>query len=255
VADYLGIKNYGPLEWTPQTAPRMRSREVDTSKVNQSVLKAITALWSASVPVTASDPVDKYLRLTRLLTLDSIPDCLRYQATLDYWIEEQPASWVSLGKLPAMIAEVVDSAGRMVAIHKTYLTNDGQKAAVGEVKKLSRTVYPGAINGAAIKLYAAGETLAVAEGIETALAVRILSLFEFPVWATITANGMERLVVPESVKYLIIAADNDSNGRGQEAACRLAKRYAEKCEVKIITPVQPGCDWADVLENQAENDK
>jgi hypothetical protein len=65
------------------------------------------------------------------------------------------------------------AAGECVALHRTYLSVDGPgKAEVESPKKLSRTSYPGATNGATIPLDKPGSVLAVTEGIETALAVR-----------------------------------------------------------------------------------
>ena len=46
----------------------------------------------------------------------------------------------------------------------------GTKRRLESPKKLMPSLYPGAMNGAAIQLYPAGSTLALAEGIETALA-------------------------------------------------------------------------------------
>jgi putative DNA primase/helicase len=180
-----------------------------------------------------------------------MPDCLRIHPALIYWTKHPQLGWIEDGQYPAMIAKVVAADGQMVAVHKTYLTSDGRKVAIPAAKKLSKALYRGALNGAAIRLFHAGETLAVAEGIETALAVHLLG--DLPVWSTITANGMERLTVPVHTKKLIIAADNDASGRGLQAAQRLADRYASTKEVKIITPPQPGTDWADVLLDEASN--
>jgi len=106
-------------------------------------------------------------------------------------------------------------------------------------------VVPGATNGGAIRLYAPGETLAVAEGIETALAVRCAT--GLPVWATYSAGGMARLIVPDEVRLVVICADHDP--AGLEAARVLAWRLlAEQHRVKILTPDTPGADWADTQE-------
>jgi putative DNA primase/helicase len=110
---------------------------------------------------------------------------------------------------PAMIAAVQNSQGSVVSLHRTYLTNDGQKANVPSPKKLMPT--PTTTKGTAVRLDIPRETLAVTEGIETALAVRLSA--GVPVWAAISARGMETLVVPDSVHLVIICADHDLHGK------------------------------------------
>jgi putative DNA primase/helicase len=116
---------------------------------------------------------------------------------------------------------------------------------VPAVKKLMPTAIPGATRGGAIRLYPPSETLAVTEGIETALAVRLAT--GLPVWSTICAGGMERLIVPAEVRLVVICADHDT--AGLDAALALARRLlAARRRVKILTPDIPGADWADDLQ-------
>jgi len=113
------------------------------------------------------------------------------------------------------------------------------------VKKLMSPTIPGATRGGAIRLYPAGETRAIAEGIETALAVRLAT--GLPVWASICAGGMARLIVPHEVRLVVICADNDV--AGLDAARALARRLlTEQRRVKLLTPDTPGADWADLQE-------
>jgi putative DNA primase/helicase len=142
-----------------------------------------------------------------------------------------------------MLARVDDSSGHAVTLHRTYLTIEGYKANVPSVKKLMPSACPGATLGGAIRLYPAGETLALAEGIETALAVRLAT--ELPVWATICAGGLARLIVPAEVSLVVICADHDT--AGLDAARALARRLlVEQRRVKILTPDTLGTDWADL---------
>jgi len=104
---------------------------------------------------------------------------------------------------------------------------------------------PRATNGGAIRLYAPDETLAVTEGIETALAVRVAT--GLPLWATYSAGGMARLIVPPDVRLVIICADHDP--AGLDAARTLARRLlTEQRRVKMLIPDRPGADWADLQE-------
>jgi putative DNA primase/helicase len=102
------------------------------------------------------------------------------------------------------------------------------------------------INGAAIHLCEAGEILALAEGIETALAVHQLE--GLPVWSTIDAGNMERVLLPATVRKVYIYADHDASYTGQRAAYMLAHRLVvmEKRQVEVRIPKHPG-DWLNVL--------
>lgn len=211
--------------------------------VGEAIQKSNQRLWLASKAVSDGDSVDLYLRHTRGLNLAEVPPGLQYHSGVSYYNEKGAL----VDYFPAMLAQVVNAAGQVVAIHKTYLNEDGTKVDLSPVKKLSRAISPGATQGAAIQLFEAGETLAVAEGIETALAVHILADEYLPTWATVTANGLESLEVPSCVKRLIIAADNDVSGRGKQAAERLAARQvARGVTCQILIPENAGADWADV---------
>jgi putative DNA primase/helicase len=197
--------------------------------------------WSEARPITKADPVDTYLRRRGItLPLAESPSVLRYHPHLLYRREDGHRTYH-----PTMLARVDDPSGRAVTLHRTYLALHGRKADVTSPKKLMSPAIPGATRGAAIRLYAAGEILAVTEGIETALAVRLAT--GLPVWAATCAGGMERLIVPPEVNLVVICADN--NAAGLAAARTLARRLlAEQRRVKILTPDTPGADWADLQE-------
>jgi putative DNA primase/helicase len=167
---------------------------------------------------------------------------LRYHPSLPYRHEDGRFS-----HHPAMVARVDDPHGELATLHRTYLVYDGKKAEVPTPKKLMPPAVAGATNGGAIRLYAPTETLAVAEGIETALAVRLAT--GLPVWSTLSAGGMARLIVPNDVRLVVICADHDP--AGLDAAKALARRLlAEGRRVKIITPDTPGADWADMAAEE-----
>jgi putative DNA primase/helicase len=191
-----------------------------------------------ALPLAAGDPVVTYLAQRGItLPLQELPVVVRYHPRLPYRHEDGTFTYH-----PAMVARVDDPSGELATLHRTYLTLDGHKAAVPVPKKLMSPVVPGATNGGAIQLYAPDETLAVTEGIETALAVRCAT--GLPVWATYSAGGMARLIVPPEVRLVVICADHDPTGI--KAARELARRLlAEQRRVKILTPDTPGADWAD----------
>ena len=61
----------------------------------------------------------------------------------------------------------------------------------------------------------------MAEGIETALSVAILT--NIPCWACICAHGMEIMEIPKAVKEVLIFQDKDRSNTGQCSAAKLAQ--------------------------------
>lgn len=156
---------------------------------------------------------------------------------------------------PALVAPVV-LKDQLVNVHRTFITMEGNKAPVESPKKLMPSLYPGAMNGAAIQLYPAGSTLALAEGIETALAIRIAQP-DLPVWATVSANGLQSVRLPGQVCKVFIMADLDASQAGEKAAYALQQRLRkEGREALVCLPDAPipagakGIDWLDVLNSQ-----
>ena len=73
-------------------------------------------------------------------------------------------------------------------------------------KKLA-TVRENATRGTAVRLYPIGEDskLALTEGIGTGLAVNLMTAL--PVWACVSAFGLEHVVLPEEAREFWIFAD------------------------------------------------
>ena len=103
----------------------------------------------------------------------------------------------------------------------------------------------GPVRGAAVRLAAMhGGVLAVAEGIETALAYTALT--GTPAWAALSSPGMHRLELPDGLRWLAVAADFD--GPGLLAAEQLERRARDAgIEARIDLPSRHRTDWADVL--------
>lgn len=146
------------------------------------------------------------------------------------------ATW---GDQPVMLARVEGPRG-LAGMHLTLLKSDGS----GRIeKKLAAESKP---LGGAIRLYPLepGKPLALAEGIETALAVREAT--GWPCWACVSAIGLEQVQLPREVREVVIAADHDS--AGLEAANALARRLlSEGRRVRLATPPREGTDWLDAI--------
>jgi len=203
-------------------------------------------LWEEAKPISTGDEVDRYLR-NRGLRLSDYPKTLRCHPALGYYEKDATGRSRKVGEYPAMLACIQGADGHAVTLHRTYL-KDGKKALGRESKR----ILSGGISGAAVRLFDPHTCLAIAEGIETALAVRQIS--GRPVWAALSAGNLERLWVPETLRSIWIYADNDAHSeyRGQTSAFILAGRLkkeglkANRRNVQVYVPAIAGIDWGDV---------
>lgn len=195
-------------------------------------LEACKRIWQESKPVTQGDPVSLYLQHR---SIEVVPTCIRFHPELTYRHDDG-----SVTRHPAMLARVQAADGSGVAIHRTYLTTDGQKAEVPTVKKILGSLP----SSSAVRLSEPGSTIGIAEGIETALCAA--ARFGIPVWAAISAGGLERWTPPAGTENVVICGDNDVSYTGQAAAFALAKRLtASGIKADVQIPEAPGNDWND----------
>lgn len=240
---WTGETNDTPLP-LKQSIPPKPSRPIDWAKNRRNLITT----WKTSHLANdrKSETLQQYLRyrgLDAIVDDNDIPRTLRLHPSLGYYHDGK-----FLASFPTLLALVQDANGKPVSIHRTYLQRDGNgKADVpGSAKKIMPATHEGALTGSAIRLYPAAKTLAVAEGVETALAIRIAT--GLPVWAARDCYCLKMLQVPDIVKEVVICADRDEHGKGQEAAKALAARLAQqRITAKIILPEREGHDWLDVL--------
>ena len=222
IEDVLGV--------VPDANPRTRSVDADR--------EAMRRVWNPSRRVTVETPVGRYLH-NRGIAMTAYPSCLRYE----------PDLWDGHEYRPAMLAQVVDAAGKAVNIHRTWLTADGQKAPLDQPRKVMPGPMPA---GCAIRLSKPTTVLGIAEGIETALAAA--QRFGLPVWSAINAGNLARFIPPTGVDTLMIFADHDRSFVGQAAAYACAQavaahaaRVGAMIDIQVHVPPAPGTDWADGL--------
>ena len=161
---------------------------------------------------------------------------LRWCDAVEYWDEGE-----SLGTFPAMLGPVTDRDGKFRTYHVTYL-DKGAKARVHAPRK----ILPGAsIAGCGVALYAPAEVIGVAEGIETAIAAKMIH--GMPVHAALNTSLLAKWDPPPIARVIHIFADRDENYAGEAAAYALAHRLAMKgLQVRVELPATFG-DWNDVL--------
>jgi len=196
--------------------------------------KMVRKLWDASRPITDSDEVDRYLCGRGLR--GPWPKALQFAPACP--VSRDPAHKA----LPAMLARVSLPSGEPYTLHRTYLQH-GRKAVIESPRRLM----PGRLEaGSHIRLGGFRDELAIAEGIETALAVR--RDFGVTCWSLISAGNLAQFQPPLGVRRLRIFADNDPKFGGQAAAYALAHRVAcqpDPIEVTVELPPIVGTDWAD----------
>jgi putative DNA primase/helicase len=232
---YLGADFTEAIKRVQQAAGTATVTPIKTNISDEGQRTACRALWQDSQPITQGDPAWRYLE--RRLGQVPFSPWLRFVQRMRYQ-GENPSF------LPGMIARVIAPDGKSSTIHRTFLTDDGWKAPGDSPKRLM----PGHVAaGSAVRLSPATDVLGIAEGIETALAASIL--FDVPVWAVLGTANMEAFTPPDSVRELVIFADNDAKFAGQAAAYRLAFKTAVK-DRQVRVEMPPPGDWNDVLNTR-----
>lgn len=147
-----------------------------------------------------------------------------------------------VGEFAAMLAPVMRK-GRFLTYHVTYLKS-GKKLDVRAPRKILPA--DASLNGASVPLYEPAEVMGVAEGIETAIAAKMMT--GRPTWAALNTSLLKSWEPPEVAKKVYIFADNDQNYAGHAAAYQLAHRLTLKgVEAVVELPATKDTDWNDVL--------
>jgi len=216
-----------------QTASALRVRQKPTDKGR---LEFVRRLWGETLPI-ADTVAERYLAGRRLHSLH-IAD-LRFLPACRH----TPTGQI----YPAMVAAVRRwPANEVVAIHRTFLMRDGS----GKIDHLQARMMLGSATGCAVQLAQAGEQLALAEGIETALSV--LQATGIPTWVCLSTAGLQRVMVPDTVREVLICADHDPPGlkAAHAAADRL---YRLGKQVRLAAPPQAGADFNDILKGASHD--
>lgn len=188
------------------------------------------ALWRETLPPEGTS-VERYLR-SRGITMP-MPPTLRFHPALLHK--------TSGLRLPAMIAAVCRFPHqKIVAIHRTYLAEDGRKAEVDSAK-----MSLGPVGGGAVRLAKANSRLAVAEGIETAMSVAQAT--DVSTWAALSSGGICSLILPPPPLAFEVTICADADPVGLEAARHAADRWTREGRRVLIAKPPEGTDFNDLL--------
>lgn len=225
----LGMEDIHPRPCGSRPAPKPGKDEQERSDY---ALK----LWCEALPICDSI-VEGYLRERAIRS--PFPATLRFHPAIRH-----PDTRLTY---PGMIGVVtVGDGNRQVAIHRTFLSPDAQKAMV-----LPNKMMLGPCGGGAVRLQDDGDgALVVCEGIETGLSLRddLGAGDDTPrIWAALSTSGIKGLILPSRVGTLVIAPDGDAPGRG--AAEDLARRARDIGWRVSIMDAPDGRDWNDVARD------
>lgn len=209
-------------------------------------------------------PVDGYLvgRGINLALLGRQPRAIRYVPDLAYYESDADGERKLVGEFPAMIALAQGPDGKPRAVHRTWLEYDGarwQKRNLTNNKKMS-----GAYGGAFIPIWsgkskkpmhqiAEPERVYVTEGIEDALSVA-LHVPEYRVVCGISVSNIRNILFPETVREIVVCADNDKPG--SPAALQLEKTVdalESRGHAVMIARSSVGKDFNDWQKTQGQN--
>lgn len=197
-------------------------------------------IWDDARPITGTS-AEIYLRRRRI---SLVPRALRFHPLTPL------GSGEDVEFRPAMIAALHDGGlhgeGRFVAIQRTFFDRDDARRA-RDLTDPRMTL--GRPDRAAVMLGTATSVLGLAEGVETALSAMIL--FGIPVWATLGAERLDQIAIPNRVRQLILFPDNDM--AGEIGAANAIKAYAiPGRDIAVEFPPTGFKDWNDVLREGGE---
>ncbi|WP_375457400.1 toprim domain-containing protein [uncultured Methylobacterium sp.] len=173
--------------------------------------EAARRLFAMSKPIRGT-AAETYLR-TRGIT--DLRDCtsLRFHPRCYYRGDEADPADSARNAWPALIAAATDPAGAITGVHRTWLAPSGQTKAPVSTPRRSM----GLINGQGVRIGAAHGIVAVGEGLETMLSLRV-ALPDLPVIAAGSANHLDALLLSDGLRRLYVAEDDDPAGRRATAS-------------------------------------
>jgi putative DNA primase/helicase len=222
---YLGLAPGSTAPPRPRPAPQPTAPD-PKAEANRELAQA---LWREAHPLCDCEACAPGRRYMTSRGFSSWPEAIHFHPACPYRLDDGP-----LRHTPAILAPVNDhETGYVVSVWRILLTHAGEKIA---------RMGLGSVKGRASRLFwADGPELALAEGVEDALAFAEMS--GWPTWAALSADNLAALILPARFRRILVAQDNDppdKRGRrpGPDAAQALARQLlAEGRTVEIVRAI------------------
>jgi putative DNA primase/helicase len=225
------------LDWQ-RRAPKWPADPAAAEADRQARIRLARDIWGQARPAPGT-VVERYLR-SRGISIPIPPAAIRHLPPGHCY------SWHpwSGERRPVMVAAVEHIEHGLVAVHRTWLAQDGSSKATISPERVST----GPVGGGAVRLggLLPNIPLVIAEGVETGLAATELT--GWPTWAALSAVGIQKLVLPIEAREVVIFVDRDRDGWGERAARQAASYWAgDDRRVELIIPNRIGADANDLL--------
>ncbi|WP_267381773.1 MULTISPECIES: CHC2 zinc finger domain-containing protein [unclassified Sphingomonas] len=229
-----GVKLRGAIEMLDGGVLREIEQHRAPAKPKADMRAAAQRIVDASVPIEGT-PAAAYLRW-RGITMD-LPHTLRFARLAPPQIEGNGLRAANgPGLLPALIAIVTDPAGELVGLQRTYLTEDGRKAATTptDTDRKPKVKYSlGNVVGGAIQIGAPAASMLVTEGLEDGLT--LAQALGRSVWVAAGTSMMPQMTFAPVTRAVVIGADGDE--AGVAAAVKAATAFsASGLATRIMSP-------------------
>jgi DNA polymerase len=209
-------------DWPGPSTPTLPDEDAEARK-----LAFVKAIWLSAQSIHGTI-AERYLDETRGIDVTKLPAdihrSLRFHSNCVF----------GQAHLPCLIALMRNPlTDEPVGIQRTAL-----EVRDGKVEKVERRMLG---HAGVVKLWPAGSTLVVGEGLETVLAAATRIRFEdaplTPAWAALSSRMLQTLPVVPGVERLILLVDNDRNGEGQSAAASVAAVW--RATGRTAVPLMP----------------
>jgi DNA primase len=241
VQQAYGVKLPAAIDMLDGGALRELEQQRAPAKPKTDMRPVAQRIVKDSVPI-AGTPAAIYLR-SRGITMDP-PHTLRFARLAPPKIEGNGLLAANgPGLLPTLVAIVTDAAGELVGLQRTYLTEDGRKAATKatDTDRKPKVKYSlGNVIGGSIQLGPPSASILVCEGLEDGLT--LCQGLGRTVWVAAGTSMMPAMIFPPAVRSVVIGADG--NAPGEAAAQKAAAAYAASGRsVRIMRPTPPFVDF------------
>lgn len=248
VQDAYGVKLRGAIEMLDGGALQELEQQRAPAKPKADMRPVAQRIVKGSVPIEGT-PAAVYLR-SRGITMD-LPHTLRFARLAPPQIEGNGLLAANgLVLLPTLVAIVTNPAGELVGLQRTYLTEDGRKAATKatDTDRKPKVKYSlGNVIGGSVQLGPPSASMLVTEGLEDGLTLH--QALGRSVWVAAGTSMMPQMTFAPVTRAIVIGADGDD--AGELAAAKAAAAFASVgLATRIMRPTRGYKDFNAELMGQ-----